>query len=426
MNSVDNAGSGLKPSKFRTALLACGACFSGVVLGLSLNAVTHLGGLIGFGGALGVLLGSAMLSALAMPFIYFIVNRVGVGLWGRYHFLLALTVLVTAFCLAMSFAVGESWHRAAQYVVLCVCMPLALSGIMALEYIFFSVNVRLLGEKRCGFAVTCVEFVLGVLIGAAVSLMPFFGSGSDSVGYALGCLVLAVGCLFYFASVGYLPRFVRPLSVKVTFPLLKEMFLKKPSHKAVFSAVALFSVLAASGLMLGYLPQYVSGFLLAGYVTPVIALLSVLAATAAFALFRRFKAPSAVSIAGSCVAVLAMTAIAVLTLTLPLEGYVLSLVLGASLCVGGFGIGMSVSALTRCLKEATDGTAAGVKFCLGIMTVCFSLGVGAALAAACCLFSVGVAVTIAPFACAALGVSSLVLSALLSAREKKRKEVTEN
>lgn len=418
---MENTGTSLKPSKARTTLLVLSAGFSGVLFGLGLMYVSRIGALIGYGGAIGVILGSALFAAVLMPVMYFAINRFGIGLWGRYHFALALVTIVTSLCLVLCYDIGEELHTAGKIVTLCVCMPLSILGLMSLQYIFFSVNVRILGEERGGFKLMSLSFIVGLVVSAMICLLPVFGLGEGSPGYGIGCLVLLSGCVFYFSSVRFLPRFARPLPAKVTMQSIKELFLKKPSSRLVFACVAYGATIAAAGLMLGFLPRLTDGFMQAEYVPQITALAAVAAGFISFALAHMIRPRTMVSVIGATASVIGAAALAVPPIVIPETGYILSLTVGIAYAVIGVGIGLSLSALKIMLKDFVSDKQGGVRYCLGAMLICVSLGIGGALSALCSLFSPRIGMIVLPAVCAVLSIATLTLSSLLYVKLSKGK-----
>ena len=416
---MENNGTSLKISEARTTLLSSGACLSGVLFSVALGCVGRFGELFGFGAAIGVLAGSGVVSVMLIPLVYYLLNRFKPSLWGRYHLPLAVITLASALTLALAFGVDVSRGTAAKVVTVCICLPLAETGLAAITYICYSVNVRLFGEERCGFKRRTAMCGVGFLLGVGISSLPLFGLDFTSVGYGLGCLVLAVGGVFYFSSVSVLPRFRRKLPTIATFQTIREGFLKKPTVKGLMLFFSVLAAVSAVSLILGFFGAFCESFELAGYVPLLSAAAMSVAGTLFYALAYkknlRFKCAVACG-SSACIVVAALIPTIILA---PLPSYLLSIIVGAVFTVAAALVGMVLGVASSSEKTLTARPAGGIRFCLRIALIILGLSLGLSLACVVSLVGGFVGTVLFLSFAAALALASGVFAVIAGTKEER-------
>lgn len=377
---MDNTSASLRLSDTRTTLLCSGACLSGVLFSAALGCVDRFGELFGFGAAIAVLAGSGVVSVFLIPIVYYLLNRFKPTLWGRYHLPLVITALAAALTCALAFGVDSSKSTASKIVSVGICLPLTEVGLATISYICYSVNVRLLGEERCGFKRRAIMCGVGFLLGAAVSSLPLFGLDFTSVGYGLGCLILSVCGVFYFSSVGVLPRFRRKLPMTVTLKTIRCGFLKKPSEKGLWLFLSALFAASAVSLVSGFLHSFCSSLGLADYVPLLTVAAMSVSGTFFYALaYKKSLRPKASAVCGAVSCALAVALLPVILLA-PVPNYLMSLIIGAVFTIVAALIGMILGSVSASERTLASGAAGGIRFCKRIALIILGLSLGLSLA----------------------------------------------
>ena len=410
-------------SHARTAFLSSGACLSGVLFSVLFGSVNRFGELFGYGAAIGVFMGGGAIAVLLIPLVYYLLNRFRPSLWGRYHLPLVAAALLTSLLCVIAFGVDTSESTAPKIVAVAICLPLTEAGIATISYICYSVNVRLLGEDRCGFMRRAVMCGIGFLLCAGISALPLLGLNFASVGYGLGCLILVESGAFYFSSVSVLPRFRRKLPVVVTFKTIREGFMRKPRKKGLFLFLSALCIVSAVSLLIGFSDTFCSSFELASYVPLVTATAMAMAGTVFYALAFKKKFGHKATAVNGAIACAVTGALVPVTLFAPLPNYLLSIVIGGVFTVVAALAGMIFGSVSATEKSLELKTAGGIRFCMRIALLIFGLSAGLSLACVTSLVSVFVGRILYPsFAAVLVLVSGIFAVTAQTGGDKAQKE----
>lgn len=407
------AGANLKLPRYKTVLLNSGGLLYSVWFCFALIFASRISQLVGITAALITVPLCCVAAAALVPLAYFIVNKNKSKFWGRYHFILAAAVLIMALCCATLWSAESGWAYGAKITAACISMLLLGVCAVLLTYVMYSVNARLGGEESKPGGFKTAFQTAGFIIGFGLTVLCLRGFALDGAGYLLSCLILAVGGALYFASVSYIPRFMRPLTRKVSLKGTFAAFFKRPTVQSSLSFISYFAANALTVISYGFISRLCSlhGF----YSSTSIAVLS--AAVAAglisyvWGIKKRFTEYAAVT--GGVGVAAAAAALAVLPLIVQLSTLDLQLCLAGLYALIGFGAGLTLSAATVKTDKLKDNYSVGVFICLKGMTLLCAMGLGIALSAA-LLHIDGFTVII--FACIVGALSIAAAAMLASAR----------
>lgn len=396
-----------KISPLHSSLSSSGGLFQAVWAGFAFFYGSRLASMIGLVGAVLVLALGGLVAAACVPLVYFTVNRTKSGFWGRYHFTLAVSVLIASILCAAMFG-AESDSAPARIATACFGVPLFGAAMAAIAYISFSINSRIASDDTRGGKARGIFNIAGLLLGVALCALPFTGMQADSVGYALASLIIVVGAAVYFSGADYLPRFVRPLSKKMTFAAVKEEFFKKPSKSTALSGTAYFLFAAVSLLCVGYMTTAMNFYELSPWVALICLALSVSLGAMCYVIVGRTGAAAAAVIAGGIISTVSPCALLFILRFASLSVLAASALTASAFALCGIGGGLALAGAKKSVSGFAGKYTSGAAFCLEFML--FTVATAAASAVAAALSRMSAAADIV-FACVtgAAALAGLVL-----------------
>lgn len=357
----------LKISPIRASLSSCGGLLQAVWVGFAFFYASEAAQALGLVGAILTSSIGGILTAAAVPSIYLAVNRTRSRLWGRYHFTLAIAVLVASLMCAALFSSHSASSKAARIISACIVLPLFVSSVSLTAYVGASISNRLAADDGRSGRRKAVCNMIGLLIGVALCALPFAGLQPDSIGYALAALIIVSGGVVYFASVDCLPRFVRPLQKKPTFSAVKEEFFKKPKKSSALVGAAYFLLAVSAVLSVSFITTATKIYGAYEWLSLVCLASAIVVGICFYALaFKKRMGKIAAIVGASLSAVSAAVMLFVLRFaSLPPIG--VTVTVAASFVLSGIGGGLSLAGARNSAAKFANGYTAGAAYSLETM-----------------------------------------------------------
>lgn len=191
-----------------------------------------------------------------MPFVYLLVHRVDILLFGRYHLVMPLSAFVAAlfFVILYSSSQPDAGGACTVFFGTLVFVPCAITY----RYCAFSVRARLAGDGIVTLSPYAVAFSL---LGAVGGLAAFFGfwhyesaTAFLNTAYVLGGVNVLLALIGYLTTYYSIPKLSgrRVLSVKTAFRtfyvgLRKRIYFSSLLFLAAFAGVVMTDMLYAIG-----------------------------------------------------------------------------------------------------------------------------------------------------------------------------------
>lgn len=380
---MENSAANLKLPRFKTVLLNSGGLLYSAWFCFALLFSARISTLIGRTAAVIATPCCTLLAAALVPLAYLAVNKTRSSFWGRYHCVLAATVLIMSLCCAALWNISETWVYGAKVAVSCLCMTALGLGAILLTYIMYSVNARLMGdENKSGLYKNSFQ-VGGFVIGFALTLLSFYGFSVGDTGYVLACLILAVGGALYFAGVSYIPRFMRPLTRKVTLSSTVKAFFKKPDAVSACSFIAYFLANALCVVFFAFIQPLSAQYGFAANTFVALLSCAVLSGLIAYFWGVRRRLGEYATLVGSILCVLSCLAFVLVSRLVALSLFQMQLTMAAVCAACGFGSGLMLSGCAvRTDKVFKSGKyTPGIFICLKGMVLLAAMGLGIAVCA---------------------------------------------